>query len=201
MNWPDLFTVALVLLLLLLGLRRGLWSELLQFLGVGLAIALSAWLTPRLSPHLPGDGTALGHVLRWLLLPLLALVLMGIFGALANRAEKELPEMLHPLDRLGGALVGAAKGTLFAGLLFFALLQFPAPQAWKAGSSEARFAPVALGIDAVVAEEIARHFPALVPVARSLGGALRRAHHAPAGTVVHLSPFFHQGDPAPFDHA
>jgi membrane protein required for colicin V production len=127
----DRVGLALVLLLLLLGLWRGLWWQVMRFLGVAGAILLARSLAPRcvslLSERTGGFDSRLLVGVTWL-----ALFLAGLSVAvLLVRAGRHLLEamQLSLLDRAAGALVGAVTG-LTVHMALIVLLVHLSPATW-----------------------------------------------------------------------
>jgi membrane protein required for colicin V production len=181
--WPaplDLVGLALVLLLLVLGLVRGLWWQVMRLIGVTLAVLAARWLGPPVAHGLgelwPELSSRARHGLSWggiFLLALFAAALLGLLGQKLLEAMK-----LDLANRLAGALAGAATGLLVHVALVVVLCQL-APASFVAGHvagtySEKVYAllgvrwPVVLAADAAqevdrVLESSPRHDPRAFP--------------------------------------
>ena len=114
-NWPaplDLVGLGLVGLLLLLGLYRGLWWQVIRLVGVTMSVliarAASEPLADRLLALFPELQSRTAYGLAWgtlFLTALLACALLGLAGQRMLEAMK-----LDLSNRLAGACAGAATG-------------------------------------------------------------------------------------------
>lgn len=121
----DLLLVAWVLVFGLSGFFRGLAAQVVSLAGVGIGIALGAWL----APHVLSDGADTAWV------PLASLVgaAVGAFlaglvtGRVAARAHATLAAnpVSYAFDRAGGAAVGALIGLALAWALAVLFLHQP----------------------------------------------------------------------------
>ena len=130
--WIDQVGLGLAGLFFLLGIWRGLWWQVVRLLGVVLAVALARSVGPVLEP-LVSDvldlRPAVSHGLSWFLLFLAGLVAAALLGLLGKKALDAM--QLNLMDRVGGAVVGAATGiSLHVALLVF--LGGMGPAGWKA---------------------------------------------------------------------
>ncbi|HIF40056.1 MAG TPA: CvpA family protein [Planctomycetes bacterium] len=109
--WIDKVGLGVVGLFFLLGIWRGLWWQVVRFLGVVLAVGLARSVSPQLTPRVQDalDLTpAMSHGLSWFLLFLSGLIVAALLGLLGKKALDAL--QLNLMDRIGGALVGVATG-------------------------------------------------------------------------------------------
>ena len=114
-TWPaplDLIGLALIALLLLLGLYRGLWWQVIRLVGVTLSVlaarAGGAILAERVMALFPQLEPRTAHGLAWgtlFLATLLACALLGLLGQRMLEAMK-----LDLANRLAGAFAGALTG-------------------------------------------------------------------------------------------
>ncbi len=184
MNWEDVVAAILLIVAAIIGLRRGFWAEAILLVGVGLALVTSAWLTPKLSPWLPGQGTFFFRALSAILFIVIFLIFSGIYLWLGGKTREWVPEQLRPADRVAGIVMGVLKGSLLAGLFFLVLIQPAAPVSWRVGARDAVIAPMALSVDAVVVEALARPLPVLRPFSRMLSESIQKLHTTASGAVV-----------------
>ena len=113
MNPLDLVALAMLVLAIVLGLRSGALPQLLGLLGAAVAALAGLAVLPAVTPILDSVPAAIRAVI--VLSVLLGLVGVGeAFGATFGRAmSKALGNgLLGALDRVGGALVGAAQAVL-----------------------------------------------------------------------------------------
>lgn len=121
----DIVGLVLVGLLMLLGLWRGLWWQVIRLVGLLAAVLLARTFAPDFAAWILGRWTELSprlaHGIAWFsvfLGALLVATLLGLFGHQLLAAMK-----LGPLDRLGGGLLGAASGLLLHVAVLVALCQ------------------------------------------------------------------------------
>lgn len=130
-RWLDLVGLALVVLFVVLGARRGLWWQLVRLLGVAAVIATARALAPRLAPGfaaaLPSLDPRIACGLVWLGILALGLAVIAIVGRL-GKATIEAAQ-LGFVDRAGGAVAGALSGVLLHGALVL-LLVLLGPADW-----------------------------------------------------------------------
>lgn len=184
MIWPDVIAGIVVLLLAVAGLRRGFWSELLHLLGVGLAVVVSAWLTPKLSHQLPGSGTSFATAASWIVFYLLFALFAGAAGFLTRKSGDSVPEGVRGLDRAAGFLLGSLRGFMLAGFFYLLLIQPVVPAAWKSQARRAHFAAASLSFDAALLTTLSQGLPVLGPYARMLEETLRRCRRSSPGTLI-----------------
>lgn len=116
--WIDKVGLAVVLLFTCLGVWRGMWWQVVRFLGVILSIAMARALAPRLQPQLEGMvemDEAVTHGVAWFAVFLGGLILATLFGRLGKKTLEAL--QLGLFDRIGGAVVGALTGVVIHGAL------------------------------------------------------------------------------------
>lgn len=126
----DLVGLALVVLLLLLGLYRGLWWQTIRLVGVSLSIliarAAGAPLAQRLLALFPDLSVRTAHGLAWGTLFLTALLACALLGLLGQRMLEAM--RLDLANRIAGAFAGATTG-LFVHVVFLVLVcQLAPPQ-------------------------------------------------------------------------
>lgn len=114
-TWPaplDLVGLGLVTLLLLLGLYRGLWWQVMRLVGVTLSVlaarAAGSPLAARLQALFPDLQPRTAHGLAWGTLFLLALLTCALLGLLGQRMLEAMK--LDLANRLAGGLAGALTG-------------------------------------------------------------------------------------------
>ena len=131
--WRDLASLAtidqvglgIVVGLLILGLWRGLWWQVMRLLGLVGAVLCARWMAPKLAPRLsnqfPDLDERLAAGLPWLLVFLLGLAAAVGLAALGRRLIEAL--QLGLIDRTLGAVVGALSGALVHAALVAAIAQ------------------------------------------------------------------------------
>lgn len=127
----DWVGIVLVVLLVLMGLWRGMWWQIIRLAGLIAAVALartfgadfSTWIS-RQWPDLSGR---LAHGTAWVVIFLAALLvatLLGLFGQKLIEAMK-----LGTANRVGGGLIGALTGILIHLAVLVVICQL-APEAF-----------------------------------------------------------------------
>lgn len=115
--WVDIVGLVLVGLFVLLGIWRGLWWQVIRFLGVVAAIGVARTLTPRFLPTVQDTFSdmkpGLTEGILWFLLFLGGLIVASLLGALGKKALEAM--QLGLVDRAGGAVAGAFTGILLHG--------------------------------------------------------------------------------------
>ena len=124
----DLVGLALISLLLLLGLFRGLWWQVIRLIGVSLSVliarAAGAQLAQRLLALFPDLSVRTAHGLAWGMLFLTAFLACALLGLLGQRMLEAMK--LDLANRIAGACAGAATG-LFAHVVLLVLVCQLAP--------------------------------------------------------------------------
>jgi uncharacterized membrane protein required for colicin V production len=112
LSWIDALGLVLVGAFLILGFVRGLWWQVIRALGLGAAVLVARAGSPALADWVvhqwPSLSARSANGIAWVALFLLALsaaTLLGIFGRKLLEAMQ-----LGLVDRVGGALIGAATG-------------------------------------------------------------------------------------------
>jgi membrane protein required for colicin V production len=187
----DIVGLSIVGLLVLLGLWRGLWWQVIRLLGLVAAVALARVFSPEVGLWISETWTELSprlaHGTAWVSVFLLTLGAASILGLIGQRILEAM--QLGLANRLGGAVVGALTGVLvhLAALVVFCQL---APEGFVADHVPGTYSErlvnatgnrwrVVLGAEA--ADEIQRVFdrmPATVedpawPASEPEGGVVR----------------------------
>lgn len=114
-TWPaplDLVGLALVVLLLFLGLYRGLWWQVIRLVGVTVSVLIARAavvpLAQRLLALFPDLLPRTAHGIAWGTLFLTALLACALLGLMGQRMLEAMK--LDLANRLAGACAGAATG-------------------------------------------------------------------------------------------
>lgn len=118
--WVDKVGLFLVLVFTALGVWRGMWWQVVRFLGVILSIAMARALAPRLQPSLQqmvGEGMseAVTHGVAWFLVFMVGMLLATLLGRVGKKTLEAM--QLGLFDRIGGAFIGALTGVVIHGAL------------------------------------------------------------------------------------
>ena len=128
MNVLDLIAIAMVVLAVVLGARSGALPQLLGLLGAAVAALTGLAILPAVTPFLDTIPAAIRAVI--VLSVLLGLVGIGeaLGGSFGRAASKALGNgFLGALDRVGGAIVGAAQAVLILWLAGGVIASGPFP--------------------------------------------------------------------------
>lgn len=127
----DLVGILLVVLLLVLGLVRGLWWQVIRLVGVTLSVcvarAFGARLAERVAVFFPDLTPRSAHGLGWAILFLLSLFSFALLGLLGQRMLEAMK--LGFANRLGGACAGALTGLCLHVAVVVIVVQLATP-AW-----------------------------------------------------------------------
>jgi uncharacterized membrane protein required for colicin V production len=122
--WIDQVAVLILIVFTLLGIRRGLWWQVIRLLGIVAAVALARGLSPRFTPALQrampevSDSVAQGGV--WFVLFLGGMVIASLLGLIGKRALETM--QLGLFDRMGGAVAGAMSGALLHAVMLVVMI-------------------------------------------------------------------------------
>ena len=128
MNPLDLVAIVLVVVAVILGVRSGALPQLLGLMGAAVAALSGLAILPSVTPFLDSLPAAIRAIV--VLSVLLGLVGLGeALGAMAGRAASKAlgTGLLGALDRVAGALVGAAQAVLILWLAGGILVSGPFP--------------------------------------------------------------------------
>ncbi len=110
----DIFGLGLILVLVALGLWRGLWWQVIRLLGLVCAVALARVFSPETSAWIseswPDLQPRLAHGIAWAAVFLLTLGAASLLGLLGQKLLEAM--QLGLANRVGGAIIGAATGVI-----------------------------------------------------------------------------------------
>jgi uncharacterized membrane protein required for colicin V production len=131
-RWLDLLGLAIVLYFLLIGVRRGMWWQIVRLLGIVATVAVARAAAPRIAPHFarafPDLSERVAGGIVWTIVILLGLLVVAMIGRL-GRDSLEGNE-LGSIDRVGGALAGGLTGVLVHASIVLCLCQVT-PADWS----------------------------------------------------------------------
>ncbi len=118
-RWLDVFGLGVVVLFTILGIRRGLWWQVVRLLGLVCSLAVARATAPSLGVKvhaLTELGSRVSHGAAWTAVFVAGLLVVALIGRI-GRASLEAVQ-LGWLDRVGGAVAGLVSGVvLFTGML------------------------------------------------------------------------------------
>jgi uncharacterized membrane protein required for colicin V production len=126
----DLIGLGLIVLLLFLGLYRGLWWQVIRLIGVSLSVliarAAGAPLAQRLLALFPDLSLRTAHGIAWGTLFLTALLACALLGLLGQRMLEAMK--LDISNRIAGACAGATTGLFVHVVLLVLVCQLAPPR-------------------------------------------------------------------------
>lgn len=158
----DWVFAAVLLLSVLLGAWRGLVFEVLSVLSWIAAFVLAQWLALDVAHYLPMSGAS--DMVRYAVGFLLVFIATVMFGGLVAALLKKLMASvgLRPVDRVLGAVFGAARGVLLLLLatLLAAMTPFKASSAWQESSGVALSLAVWHSLQPSLPRDLVKYLPA-----------------------------------------
>lgn len=123
LGWVDTGALVLLALFAIVGTFKGAVWQLGRLAALGAGVAAAVYGGPRAAQWMFGPEPAPGTVfLAGATAFLAAAVTVSVLAAVAHRAVRQSP--LSPVDRLGGAAVGAATGSALVAVGMWAALAF-----------------------------------------------------------------------------
>jgi membrane protein required for colicin V production len=142
MNWVDYVLLALVVVAMVFGSRRGTIREAMGLLAFCVGIVFAThyidWLAGGMASRMalsPVLVSFVGFVMLIVVVYLVFRIMALIFYRVAS------VEQLGRVDHVGGALVGILRGWVMLGFLLFLLLYLPLPQSTLDAMDESVLAP------------------------------------------------------------
>jgi uncharacterized membrane protein required for colicin V production len=154
MNWIDLVLGILMVLAIIIGSRRGLFSGIMTlvglYAGVVLGILYMDSATHRILSHFRGSPIIIAlfsFAMTFLLVYLAAKILGSMFYKFASLHS------LGNLDKMGGGIMGIFLGWIFLGIVLFVLIFLPLPDRLVTKIDQSTFAPAMRGTVAFIYDE------------------------------------------------
>jgi membrane protein required for colicin V production len=139
MNIADWAIVGVVLVSMLVAASEGFFHQAFGIAGLIVGYLLAAWqyhrLADRFEPHLKSPW--LGEIAAFVIIFIAVVIVAGIAGRIVRWAMKE--PGLSLFDRLLGALLGMAKGSLFVSIILMGMTAFAPTSKWLDGSELAPY--------------------------------------------------------------
>jgi len=111
--WIDIVGLGVLTLFVVLGIRHGLVWQVVRLIGMLIAVGLARMISPELVPKFEAalslpERACEGIV--WFLVFVATLIVASLIGMVGRRAIEAV--QLGPMDRIGGAMAGAATGVV-----------------------------------------------------------------------------------------
>jgi membrane protein required for colicin V production len=139
MNIADWAILGVVLVSTLVAASEGFFHQAFGIAGLIVGYLLAAWqyhrLAARFEPHLKSPW--LGEIAAFVIIFIAVVIVAGIAGRIVRWAMKEAG--LSLFDRLLGALLGMAKGSLFVSIILMGMTAFAPTSKWLDGSELAPY--------------------------------------------------------------
>lgn len=142
MNWVDYVLLALLVVAMIFGTRRGVIRESMGLIAFGCGIIFAThyidWLAYALTRRMaisPVLVSFIGFLVLVVFVFLIFRLLALIFYRVASVGK------LGKVDHLGGALAGLLRGWLMLGFLLFLMLYLPLPQSTMIAVDDSFLAP------------------------------------------------------------
>ena len=144
MNWVDLLIVAIIAWTTFHAFSTGLVREVVTLLGLVAGVLLAGAFYDDLATNLAFliDDATTRRLVAFSAIFAGTAVAGQVLGAILRQAAALL--LLGPLDHIGGAVFGFAKGLLFAEVLLIAISVFPAQATAARGVGDSTLAPLFL---------------------------------------------------------
>ena len=158
LRWIDLLGLALAVLFLLFGALRGLWWQIVRFLGIIAVVAVARALAPRFTPLLggilPGVTARFANGIAWILVSTAGMLAVSLLARLGRKTLEAV--QLGTVDRIGGAITGLASGVVLHATILVILCQVGST-AWASSTLEGTKSEALLDV-------IQDRFPAVLDV-------------------------------------
>lgn len=144
MNWVDLLIVAIIAWTTFRAFTTGLVRELVTLLGLVAGLLLAGAFYNNLADNLAFliDDTTTRQLISFGAIFAGTAIAGQVLGAILKQTAGLL--LLGPLDHLGGALFGFAKGLLLVEVMLIAISVFPAQASVARGVDDSTLAPLFL---------------------------------------------------------
>jgi len=125
LRWIDALGLGLALAFLVFGALRGLWWQIVRFLGIVAVVAVARALAPRFTPLLggilPGVTAKFANGIAWILVSTAGMLAVSLLARLGRKTLEAV--QLGTVDRIGGAVTGLASGVVLHATILVILCQ------------------------------------------------------------------------------
>jgi membrane protein required for colicin V production len=154
MNIADYILLALMLVAIFIGSRRGLFSGIMGILGLSCGIIFSVnyvdWTTQKVLSHMK-VSTIMIAFLSFIVIFVLVYLSVKFLGYLFYKVASLKP--LGHVDKVGGALMGAFQGWILLGFILFLFVFLPLPDSFVTSLDDSFFGPGMRGTVTLIYEE------------------------------------------------
>lgn len=174
MNWIDFVLIGLLLVAIIIGSRRGLFSGIMGMLGLASGIIFSInysdQVTAKFLSHMR-VSTVMVVFMEFIVVFVLVYLCIKIFGSLFYKFASLKP--LGHLDKVGGAIMGIFQGWVVLGVILFLFIFIPLPDSFVAKIDSSFFAPGMRGVVPMIYDETAILHPENPSLVEKVKTALR----------------------------
>ncbi|MCK4225034.1 MAG: CvpA family protein [candidate division Zixibacteria bacterium] len=174
MNWVDFVLIGLLLVAIIIGSRRGLFSGLMGMLGLVCGVIFSInymdQITAKFLSHMR-VSTVMVVFMEFIVVFVMVYVGIKLLGYLFYKFASLKP--LGNLDKVGGAIMGIFQGWIVLGVLLFLLIFLPLPDSFVAKLDNSFFAPGMRGVVPMIYDETAFLHPESPSLVNKVKTALR----------------------------
>ena len=122
MNWLDIVLIAVLALATFLGFRRGIIAMVLPIVGLIIGVVLAGHYYGPVGGWLPIDNQQHAGWAGYAIIIVVVLIVSVILASVLRRFIRLV--LLGWVDRLGGAILGLAVGSLFCAAVLAACVKF-----------------------------------------------------------------------------
>ena len=174
MNWIDFVLIGLLLVAIIIGARRGLFSGLMGiiglFCGVIFSINYSDQITAKFLSHMRVSTVAIVFM-AFIVVFVMAYVGIKLLGYLFYKFASLKP--LGNADKVGGAIMGIFQGWIVLGVILFLLIFLPMPDSFIVKLDNSFFGPAMRGVVPMIYDETTFLHPQSPNLVDKLKSALR----------------------------
>ena len=154
MNGIDYVLLLFLLVAIIMGVRRGLFSGLISILGAGFGVIVGVnyvdWSTTKVLSHMKVSPIMI-TMLSFIFFFILTYLIFKILGYLFYKIAELKP--LGNVDRVGGAILGVFVGWIVLGSILFLLMFLPLSAKLNNNLDNSFFVPVMRGTIPFIYEE------------------------------------------------
>jgi len=174
MNWIDFVLIGLLLVAIIIGSRRGLFSGLMGMLGLVSGVIFSInymdQITAKFLSHMR-VSTVMVVFMEFMVVFVMVYVGIKLLGYLFYKFASLRP--LGSVDKVGGAIMGIFQGWIVLGVLLFLFIFLPLPDSFVAKLDSSFFAPGMRGVVPMIYDETAFLHPESPSLVDKVKTALR----------------------------